>query len=137
MTKHNNKWLNMDNKQIIIILVVIVVILTAILSFTLLTSYKTVDENYIAAPLPNEKVMFTGTYLGPNDSIYNSNGGSGVIQVGGAYAMVSTDKLQGLENQTVTVKGYFVDGPGDKETVPINNRYVSGVGFCIEEVVYN
>ena len=127
----------MDNKKIIIMLVVIVIILTAILSFTLLTSYKTVNDSYVHAPMPNEKVMFTGIYLGPNDSIYNSNDGSGVIQVGGAYAMVSTDKLRGLENQTVTVKGYFVDGPGDKETVPINNRYVSGVGFCIEEVVNN
>ena len=134
MTKHNNKWLNMDNKQIIIILVVIVVILTAILSFTLLTSYKTVDENYIAAPLPNEKVMFTGTYLGPDDSIYNSNGNSGVIQVGNSYVLVSTAKLQGMENQTVTVKGYFFN---DRDTVPINNMYVNGVHFCIEEVVNN
>ena len=134
MTKHNNKWLNMDNKQIILILVVIVVILTAILSFTLLTSYKTVDENYIAAPLPNEKVMFTGTYLGPNDSIYNSNGNSGVIQVGNSYVLVSTAKLQGMENQTVTVKGYFFN---DRDTVPINNMYVNGDHFRIEEVVNN
>ena len=127
----------MDNKQIMLILVVIVVILTAILSFTLLTSYKTVDENYIAAPLPNEKVMFTGTYLGPNDSIYNSNDGSGVIQVGNSYVLVSTAKLQGMENQTVTVKGYFVNDMTDRDTVPINNMYVNGVHFRIEEVVYN
>ena len=137
MTKHNNKWLNMDNKQIILILVVIVVILTAILSFTLLTSYKTVDENYIVAPLPNEKVMFTGTYLGPNDSIYNSNGNSGVIQVGNSYVLVSTAKLQGMENQTVTVKGYFVNDMTDRDTVPINNMYVNGDHFRIEEVVNN
>ena len=127
----------MDNKQIILILVVIVVILTAILSFTLLTSYKTVDENYIAAPLPNEKVMFTGTYLGPNDSIYNSNGNSGVIQVGNSYVLVSTAKLQGMENQTVTVKGYFVNDMTDRDTVPINNMYVNGDHFRIEEVVNN
>jgi len=127
----------MNNKQIIIILVVIVVILTAILSFTLLTSYKTVDENYIAAPLPNEKVMFTGTYLGPNDSIYNANGGSGVIQVGNLYVLVSTAKLQGMENQTVTVKGYFVNDMTDRDTVPINNMYVNGDHFRIEEVVNN
>ena len=81
--------------------------------------------------------MFTGTYLGPNDSIYNSNDGSGVIQVGGAYAMVSTDKLQGMENQTVTVKGYFVNDMTDRDTVPINNMYVNCNHFCIEEVVYN
>ena len=137
MTKHNNKWLNMNNKQIIIILVVIVVILTAILSFTLLTSYKTVDENYIVAPLPNEKVMFTGTYLGPDDSIYNSNGNSGVIQVGNSYVLVSTAKLQGMENQTVTVKGYFVNDMTDRDTVPINNMYVNGDHFRIEEVVNN
>ena len=137
MTKHNNKWLIMDNKQIILMLVVIVVILTAILSFTLLTSYKTVDENYIAAPLPNEKVMFTGTYLGPNDSIYNANDGSGVIQVGNSYVLVSTAKLQGMENQTVTVKGYFVNDMTDRDTVPINNMYVNGDHFRIEEVVNN
>jgi len=137
MTKHNNKWLIMDNKQIILMLVVIVVILTAILSFTLLTSYKTVDENYIVAPLPNEKVMFTGTYLGPDDSIYNSNGNSGVIQVGNSYVLVSTAKLQGMENQTVTVKGYFVNDMTDRDTVPINNMYVNGDHFRIEEVVNN
>ncbi|WP_296857145.1 hypothetical protein [uncultured Methanobrevibacter sp.] len=127
----------MDNKQIIIMLVVVVVILTAILSFTLLTSYKTVDENYIVAPLPNEKVMFTGTYLGPDDSIYNSNGNSGVIQVGNSYVLVSTAKLQGMENQTVTVKGYFVNDMTDRDTVPINNMYVNGDHFRIEEVVNN
>ena len=137
MTKHNNKWLNMDNKQIILILVVIVVILTAILSFTLLTSYKTVNDSYVHAQMTNEKVMFTGTYLGPNDSIYNSNGNSGVIQVGNSYVLVSTAKLQGMENQTVTVKGYFVNDMTDRDTVPINNMYVNGDHFRIEEVVNN
>ena len=125
----------MDNKKIILILVVVVVILISMISFTLINSYKEVDSNYVHAPLPNEKVKFTGTYLGPYDGIYNLDGQSGVIQVGNAYVIVNTDKLNGLEGQTVTVKGYFVNDKVDAETVPINNIYVTGESFCIEEVV--
>ena len=125
----------MDNKKIILILVIIIVILIAMISFTLLTSYKEVDSNYVHAPLPNEKVKFTGTYLGPYDNIYNLDGASGVIQVGSEYVIVSTDKLKGLEGQTVTVKGYFVNDDVEAETVPIDNKYVTGESFCIEEVV--
>ncbi|MDY3097256.1 hypothetical protein, partial [Methanobrevibacter sp.] len=69
----------MDNKKIILILVIIIVILIAMISFTLLTSYKEVDSNYVHGPLPNEKVKFTGTYLGPYYNIYNFDGASGVI----------------------------------------------------------
>ena len=126
----------MNNKQIITILVVIVIILIAILLFTVLTSYKTVDQDYIHAPRANEKVMFTGTYLGPYDNIYNIDEASGVIQVGHSYVIVSTAKRQGMENQTVTVKGYFVNDVLDRDTVPINNMYVNCNHFCIEEVVY-
>ena len=125
----------MDNKKIILILVIVIVILIGMISFTLLNSYKEVDSNYIYAPLPNEKVKFTGTYLGPYDSIYNWDNKSGVIQVGNAYAMVSTAKLQGMEGQSVTVEGYFVNDKTDTETVYINGGYVSGEIFCIEEVV--
>ena len=85
----------MDHKKIILILVIIIVILIGMISFTLLNSYKEVDSNYVFAPLPNEKVKFSGTYLGPYDSIYNFDNKSGVIQVGSAYAIVSTAKLQG------------------------------------------
>lgn len=123
----------MDDKKIISILVVIIAILIAMISFTLLTSYKEVDSNYIHAPLPNEKVKFTGTYLGPHDGRFNFDDATGVIQVGSQFVMVSTDKLRGLEGQTVTVKGYFVED--GRETVPIDNTYVRGEGFCIEEVV--
>ncbi|WP_405290790.1 hypothetical protein [Methanobrevibacter sp.] len=55
--------------------------------------------------------------------------------MGNAYAIVSTAKLQGLEGQTVTVKGYFVNDKVDADTVPINNKYVTGESFCIEEVI--
>ena len=85
--------------------------------------------------LPNEKVKFTGTYLGPYYNIYNFDGASGVIQVGSEYVIVSTDKLKGLEGQTVTVKGYFINDVVEAETVPIDNKYVNGESFCIEEVV--
>ena len=125
----------MDNKKIILILVVVIVILIGMISFTLLNSYKEVDSNYVFAPLPNEKVKFTGTYLGPYEGIYNINNQSGVIQVGNAYAIVSTAKLQGMEGQTVTVEGYFVNDKAETQTVFINNRYVNGEIFCIEEVV--
>uniref|UniRef100_UPI003869A273 hypothetical protein n=1 Tax=Methanobrevibacter sp. TaxID=66852 RepID=UPI003869A273 len=63
------------------------------------------------------------------------NKDSGVIQVGNVYAIVSTAKLQGLEGQTVTVKGYFVNDKVDADTVLINNKYVTGESFCIEEVI--
>lgn len=97
--------------------------------------YKEVDSNYVFAPLPNEKVKFTGTYLGPYEGIYNFNNNSGVIDVGGSYAIVSTSKLHGLEGKTVTVKGYFVNDKAETKTVYINGRYVNGEIFCIEEVV--
>ena len=125
----------MEHKKIILILVIIIVILIGMISFILLNSYKEVDSSYIYAPLPNEKVMFTGTYLGPYEGIYNIDGGSGVIQVGGAYAIVSTAKLQGLEGQTVTVKGYFLNDKIEKNTVQIDNKFITGDSFCIEEVV--
>lgn len=125
----------MDNKKVILVLVVIIVILIGMISFMLLTSYKEVDSSYIYAPLPNEKVMFTGTYLGPYDNIYNFDNKSGVIQVGSAYAIVSTAKLQGMEGQTVTVQGYFVNDKAETQTVFVNNGYVSGEIFCIEKVV--
>ena len=105
------------------------------ISFTLLNSYKEVDSNYVYTPVPNEKVKFTGTYLGPYGGIYNTDKGSGVIQVGSAYAIVNTDKLQGLEGQTVTVEGYFVNDKVEKSTVQIDNKFMSGESFCIEKVV--
>lgn len=125
----------MENKKIILILVVIILILISMISFTLVNSYKEVDSNYVFAPLPNEKVKFTGTYLGPYESIYNFNNHSGVIQVGSAYAIVSTAKLQGMDGKTVTVEGYFVNDKAETQTVYINNKYVNGEIFCIEEVV--
>ena len=125
----------MDHKKIILILVIIIVILIGMISFTLLNSYKEVDSNYVFAPLPNEKVKFSGTYLGPHDSIYNFDNKSGVIQVGSAYAIVSTAKLQGMEGQTVTVEGCFVNDKAETQVVFVNNRYVSGEIFRIEKVV--
>ena len=125
----------MDHKKIILILVIIIVILIGMISFTLLNSYKEVDSNYVFAPLPNEKVKFSGTYLGPYDSIYNFDNKSGVIQVGSAYAIVSTAKLQGMEGQTVTVEGYFVNDKVEKSTVQIDNKFMSGESFCIEKVL--
>lgn len=124
----------MDNKKIILILVIIIVILISMISYTLFFSYKEVGSDYVFAPLPNEKVKFTGTYLGPYENNFNWAGRSGVIEVGGAYAIVSTEKLKGLENQTVTVKGYFVNDKADTQTVYINNNYVNGEIFCIEEL---
>ena len=125
----------MENKKIILILVVIILILISMILFTLVNSYKEVDSNYVFAPLPNEKVKFTGTYLGPYEGIYNFNNQSGVIQVGSAYAIVSTAKLQGMDGKTVTVEGYFVNDKAETQTVYINNKYVNGEIFCIEEVV--
>lgn len=125
----------MEHKKIILILVIIIVILIGMISFILLNSYKEVDSDYVFAPLPNEKVKFSGTYLGPYDNIYNFDNKSGVIQVGGAYAIVSTAKLQGMEGQTVTVEGYFVNDKAETQTVFVNNGYVSGEIFCIEKVV--
>ena len=125
----------MEDKKVIVILAIVIVILIGMISFVMLNSYKEVDSNYVHAPIPNEKVKFTGTYLGPYEGIYNINKDSGVIQVGNAYAIVSTAKLQGLEGQTVTVKGYFVNDKVDADTVPINNKYVTGESFCIEEVI--
>ena len=125
----------MEDKKVIIILAIVIVILIGMISFVMLNSYKEVDSNYVHAPIPNEKVKFTGTYLGPYEGIYNINKDSGVIQVGNAYAIVSTAKLQGLEGQTVTVKGYFVNDKVDADTVLINNKYVTGESFCIEEVI--
>ena len=57
------------------------------ISFILINSYKEVDSNYVYAPLPNEKVKFTGTCLGPYYSLYNWDISSGVIQVGSAYEL--------------------------------------------------
>ena len=125
----------MENKKIILILVVIILILISMISFTLVNSYKEVDSNYVFAPLPNEKVKFTGTYLGPYEGIYNFNNQSGVIQVGSAYAIASTAKIQGMDGKTVTVEGYFVNDKAETQTVYINNKYVNGEIFCIEEVV--
>lgn len=125
----------MDNKKIILILIIVIVILVSMISFILLNSYKEVDSNYVYAPLPNEKVKFTGTYLGPYDGLFNLDNRSGVIEVSGAYAIVSTAKLQGLEGQTVTVEGYFVNDKAETQTVYINNKYVSGEIFRVEEVV--
>ena len=125
----------MDDKKVIVILAIVIVILIGMISFTLLNSYKEVDSDYVFAPLPNEKVKFTGTYLGPYGGIYNIDKGSGVIQVGNAYAIVNTDKLQGLEGQTVTVEGYFVNDKVEKSTVQIDNKFMSGESFCIEKVV--
>ncbi len=125
----------MDNRKIILILLAVIVILIGMIAFTLMNTYKEVDSNYVFAPLPNEKVKFTGTYLGPDDSLFNFNNQSGVIQVGSSYAMVSTAKLQGLEGQTVTVEGYFVNDRTETQVVSINGEFVSGEIFCIERVV--
>ncbi|WP_410318904.1 hypothetical protein [Methanobrevibacter sp.] len=40
----------MDNKNVILILLVVIIILIGMISFTLLTSYKEVDSNYVFAP---------------------------------------------------------------------------------------
>ena len=104
------------------------------ISFVMLNSYKEVDSSYVYSPIPNEKVKFTGTYLGPYGGIYNIDGSSGVIQVDDKYTIVNTNKLKGLEGQTVTVKGYFINDQLEKETVLINNKYVCGESFCIEEI---
>ena len=125
----------MDDKKIILILVIVILVLACLISAFLLNSPKEVGEDYINFPTPNEKVRFTGTYLGPYDGVYNLDGQSGVIQVGNSYVIVATSKLQGLEGQTVTVEGCFLNDDIDKETVQINGGFVSGESFRIENVI--
>lgn len=125
----------MDNKKIILILIAVIAVLACMISFTLLSSYKEVDSNYVIAPLPNENVKFTGTYLGPYENNFNWDKKSGVIQVGNAYAIVSTAQLQGMEGQTVTVEGHFLNDKTDRQVVYINGGYVSGENFFIEKVI--
>lgn len=69
----------MEDKKVIIILAIVIVILIGMISFVMLNSYKEVDSSYVYSPIPNEKVKFTGTYLGPYGGIYNIDGSSGVI----------------------------------------------------------
>lgn len=125
----------MDNKKIIIVLAVVVIILAIITGFLALNSYKEVNEDFVQFPTPNEKVKFSGTYLGPYGGIWNVDQSSGVIQVGNAYAIVNTDKLQGMEGETVTVKGYFVNDKVESSTVQINGKFINGESFCIQEVL--
>lgn len=125
----------MDNKKIIIVLAVVVIILAIITGFLALNSYKDVNEDFVQFPTPNEKVKFSGTYLGPYGGIWNVDQSSGVIQVGNAYAIVNTDKLQGMEGETVTVKGYFVNDKVESSTVQINGKFINGESFCIQEVL--
>ncbi len=126
----------MDDKKIIFILVVVIVILACLISLTFLNSYKEVGEDYVSFPNPNEKVRFTGTYLGPYDGIYNIDGQSGVIQVGNSYVIVSTSQLQGLEGETVTVEGCFLNDKIDTQAVQINGQFVAGESFRIENVIH-
>lgn len=125
----------MDNKKIIIIMAVVVIILAIMTGFLALNSYKEVNEDFVQFPTPNEKVKFSGTYLGPYGGIWNVDQSSGVIQVGNAYAIVNTDKLQGMEGETVTVKGYFVNDKVESSTVQINGKFINGESFCIQEVL--
>lgn len=125
----------MDNKNIIIVLAVVVIILAIMTGFLVLNSYKEVNEDFVQFPTPNEKVKFSGTYLGPYGGIWNVDQSSGVIQVGNAYVIVNTDKLEGMEGETVTVKGYFVNDKVESSTVQINGKFVNGESFCIEEVL--
>ena len=125
----------MDNKKIIIVLAVVVIILAIMSGFLALNSYKEVNEDFVQFPTPNEKVKFSGTYLGPYGGIWNVDQSSGVIQVGNAYAIVNTDKLQGMEGETVTVKGYFVNDKVESSTVQINGKFINGESFCIQEVL--
>lgn len=125
----------MDNKKIIIVLAVVVIILAIMTGFLALNSYKEVNEDFVQFPTPNEKVKFSGTYLGPYGGIWNVDKSSGVIQVGNAYAIVNTDKLQGMEGETVTVKGYFVNDKVESSTVQINGKFINGESFCIQEVL--
>ncbi|WP_295611241.1 hypothetical protein [uncultured Methanobrevibacter sp.] len=125
----------MDNKKIIIVLAVVVIILAIMTGFLALNSYKEVNEDFVQFPTPNEKVKFSGTYLGPYGGIWNVDQSSGVIQVGNAYAIVNTDKLQGMEGETVTVKGYFVNDKVESSTVQINGKFINGESFCIQEVL--
>lgn len=130
----------MENRNIIIALGIIVVILAIVASLFVfninpLNQYKDVDADYVYAPIGGEKVRFTGTYLGPDEGLYNFDRNRGVIQVGNSYAIINTDKVQGLEGQTVTVEGYFVNDKTDSTTVPIKDKYVTGENFCLENVV--
>ena len=125
----------MDNKKIIIVLAVVVIILAIMTGFLALNSYKEVNEDFVQFPTPNEKVKFSGTYLGPYGGIWNVDQSSGVIQVGNAYVIVNTDKLQGMEGETVTVKGYFVNDKVESSTVQINGKFINGESFCIQEVL--
>ena len=115
-----------ENKNIIIVLGIIVVILAIVASLFAFNinpfnQYKDVDANYVFSPIGSEKVRFTGTYLGPDEGLYNFDKNRGVIQVGNSYA--------------VTVEGYFVNDKTDSTTVPINDKYVTGENFCLENVV--
>ena len=120
------------NLKIIIGLLIIIVVLCIGLVYVL--PPKTVDASYCMLPTANEHVQFSGTYLGPYDSIYNAGGDSSVIQVGNAYVIVSTAKLKGLEGQTVTVDGYFVNDKIGPETVSINGQFVNAQSFRIENL---
>lgn len=133
--------MSMDDKKTILVLVIVVIVLAIAASLVFFNSnlfdpYKEVGGDYVRFPTPNENVRFTGTYLGPYDGIYNivSDYSSGVIQVGHSYAIVSTDKLKGLEGQTVTVEGHFLNDNCDAQTVQINNQFVTGESFYIENV---
>lgn len=130
------------NSKIIIGLLIIVAILC--IGIMLVLPPKTVDGNYCASPTYDEKVRFTGTYLGTYNNIYNTDGKFGVIQVGDAYVEVSTDKLNGVEiGQNVTVDGkfkkvttgFFIER--DFNTVPINGKYVNTHLFVIEKTYPN
>ena len=133
----------MENKNIIIILSIIVVILAiatflSVFKINPLDPYKDVDEEYIRLPINGEKVRFTGTYLGPDDAfLYNYDKSRGVIQVGNSYVLISTSKVQGLEGKTITVEGCFYNDKIDGDVVPINNKYVYGEHFYIDNVIDN
>lgn len=130
----------MENRNIVIVLGIIVVILAVVLSLFIfnvnpLDPYKDVDADYVFAPVGGEKVRFTGTYMGPDEGLFNFDQNRGVIEVGNSYAIINTDKVQGMEGKTVTVEGYFVNDKTDATTVPIDDEYVTGENFCIENVV--
>lgn len=130
----------MENKNIIIILSIVVVILAIVASLFIcginpFDPYKDVDANYVCAPLGGEKVRFTGTYLGPDESRFNFDQKTGVIQVGSSYVIINTDKVQGLEGKTITVEGYFVNDKIEGDVVYVNNEPVYGENFCLEKVL--
>ena len=81
---------------------------------------------------------FTGTYLGPDDAfLYNIDKSRGVMQVGNSYVLIRTSKVQGLEGKTITVEGCFYNDKIDGDVVPINNKYVYGEHFYIDNVIDN